>query len=141
MVHNWPSTPPSCPHCAETVQHEEELQTTAVQALQEARRRKERTYPELAGDAGRARLVVLAAEAGSRWSEETAQFLRGLAKARADSVPPLLQGRVKAAWLRRWSSACMQCDWSFRGVSPGDSPVPRIGAVPSTYEVLRDAFL
>ena len=31
-------------------------------ALEDARRRKERTYPELSGDGGRARLVVLAAE-------------------------------------------------------------------------------
>ena len=46
--------------------------------LQEARRRKERTYPELHGAGGRARLVVLAAEVGRRWSEETAQFLRAL---------------------------------------------------------------
>ena len=36
--------------------------------LQEARRRKERTYPELNGAGGRARLVVLAAEVGGRWS-------------------------------------------------------------------------
>ena len=37
-------------------------------ALEEARRRKERTYPELAGEAGLARLLVLAAEvaAGGR---------------------------------------------------------------------------
>ena len=42
--------------------------------LQEARR----TYPELNGARGRARLVVLAAEVGGRWSDETAQFLRAL---------------------------------------------------------------
>ena len=71
---NLPSTPPSYLPCA-----------------------------ELVGE-GRARLVVLAAEVGVRWSDEIAQFLRELAKARADSVPHLLQGRVKAAWLRRWSS-------------------------------------
>ena len=41
-------------------------------ALEVARRRKERTYPELAGEGGRARLVVLAAEVGGRWSEEPA---------------------------------------------------------------------
>ena len=85
--------------CAETIQHEEHSGST----LQEARRRK-RTYPELAGEAGRARLVVLAAEVGGRWSDETAQILRWLAKARVDSVPSLLQGRVKVACLRRWSS-------------------------------------
>ena len=33
-------------------------------ALEEARRKKERTYPEFAGDNERARLVVLAAEVG-----------------------------------------------------------------------------
>ena len=37
-------------------------------ALEAARRRKERTYPELYGDGGIARLVVLAAEVGGRWS-------------------------------------------------------------------------
>ena len=74
-------------------------------ALEEARRRKETTYPELVGEGGRARLVVLAAETGGgRWSDETAHFLRSLAKAKAESVPLLLQNRVKAAWLRRWSS-------------------------------------
>ena len=73
-------------------------------ALEAARRRKERTYPELAGDGGRARLVVLAAEVGGRWSTETAQFLSALAKARALSVPQVLQGRVEAAWIRRWSA-------------------------------------
>ena len=36
-------------------------------ALEQARRRKETTYPELVGDEGRARLVVLAAETGGRW--------------------------------------------------------------------------
>ena len=44
-------------------------------ALLEARRRKARTYPELTGQGGRARLVVLAGETGGRWSNETASFL------------------------------------------------------------------
>ena len=84
--------------------------------------------------------MVLAAEVGGRWSEETAQFLRGLAKARADSVPPLLQGRVKAAWLRRWSSllACSAAR-AFAESLLETRRVPRIGDVPSTHEVLRDA--
>ena len=42
-----------------------------------------RTYPELAGEGGRARLVVFVAEVGHRSSGEIAQFLQGLAKARA----------------------------------------------------------
>ena len=39
-------------------------------ALTLARRRKERTYPELTGS-GRAKLVVIAGETGGRFSEET----------------------------------------------------------------------
>ena len=73
-------------------------------ALEVARRRKERTYPELAGERGRARLVVLAAEVGGRWSKETATFLAALAKARAESSPFILQGKVKASLIRRWSA-------------------------------------
>ena len=83
---------------------DQERQTNGA-ALEEARRRKEATYPELArGTEGRARLVVLAAEVGGRWSTQTAQFLRGLAKGRVEAVPRILQDRAKAAWLRRWSS-------------------------------------
>ena len=94
-------------------------------ALKQARRLKETTYPELSGEDGRARLVVLAAEIGGRWSEETAQFLRALAKAHARSVPLLLQSRVKAAWLRRWSNilACAAAR-AFRVVPPGQAPEP-----------------
>ena len=73
-------------------------------ALEVARRRKEATYPELSGEGGRARLVVLAAEVGGRWSAETAQFLTALAKARAQEVPLILQGRAETAWVRRWSA-------------------------------------
>ena len=40
-------------------------------ALDQARRTKERTYPKLTGEHGRARLVVLACETGGRWSEES----------------------------------------------------------------------
>ena len=40
-------------------------------ALEHARRRKAATYPELTWDMGRARLVVLAAEVGGRFSTET----------------------------------------------------------------------
>ena len=48
--------------------------------LQAARRRKERTYPELVGPRTRARLVVLAVEVGGRWSNETRSFLAQLAR-------------------------------------------------------------
>ena len=47
-------------------------------ALREARRSKERTYPELPWN-GRVRKVVIAGEVGGRWSEETKAFLWSLA--------------------------------------------------------------
>ena len=61
-----------------------------------ARRRKERRYPELVGDRGRAQLVVLAGEVGGQFSAETAQFLTGLASAKVWELPELLQGRAHA---------------------------------------------
>ena len=96
-------------------------------ALQRARRRKEATYP---GEGGRARLVVLAAAVGGRWSVE---FLSGLAKAKAQSAPLLLQDRVEAAWLRRWSAtlACSAAR-SFAVSLLDPRPVPGTGdAIPS----------
>ena len=68
-------------------------------ALEDARHRKERTYPELTGDGGRARLVVLTAEVGGRWSIETAHFLASLAKAKAEAAPDVLRGRVQQAFV------------------------------------------
>ena len=47
-------------------------------AFEAARRRKDRTYPELSGESGRAKLVVLAGEIGGRFSEEALSFLRTL---------------------------------------------------------------
>ena len=90
-------------------------------ALKEARRRKERTYPELAGE--KARLVVLGAGVGGRWSAETAQLLSALAKARAREVPFILQARAEAAWRRRWSNilACSAAR-AFRLFLVGDPP-------------------
>ena len=76
-------------------------------ALTEAIRRKERTYPELSGEGGRARLVVLAAEVGGRWSDEARTFLGSLARAKARSVPLLLRHSVRAAWLHRWRHALL----------------------------------
>ena len=91
----------------------------------EARRRKERTYPELSGEGGRARLVVLATEVGGRWSDETAKFL---ANAKAQASPFILQNRVKAAYLRRWS-AVFACSHPVSGWG---------GEAPSVHEVVRD---
>ena len=65
---------------------------------------KRRTYPELSGQHGRARLVVLAAEVGGRWSAESRGFINQLAKGKARSVPRILSGRARQAWQHRWSS-------------------------------------
>ena len=73
-------------------------------ALAFARRRKERTYTELAGSRGRARLVVIVAETGGRFSEETQTLLRLLAEAKTRSTPQPLRVRARQSWLLRWSS-------------------------------------
>ena len=115
--------------------------TTSGVVLRNARRAKERTCPELTGEEERARLVVLAAEVGGRWSEETALFLGALAKARAQESPQLLQGRVSAAYIRRWS-ALLACSLvrSFTLSLLEQRPVPSVGAdIPSVHEVLREA--
>ena len=82
-------------------------------ALEAARRRKERRYPELVGEDGRTRLVVLACEVGGRFSDECQHFLRQLSKAKVRGEPPLLQQRVRHAWLFRWGSmlACAGARW------------------------------
>ena len=69
-----------------------------------ARRRKERTYPELVHPRRRARLVVLAGEVGGRWSEETRSFLSTLAKAKARSEPHILRKSAEQAWRMRWGA-------------------------------------
>ena len=56
-------------------------------ALTEARRRKERTYPELMRSR-RCRLIVLGIERGGRWSEEAARFVKLLARESPTSTPP-----------------------------------------------------
>ena len=70
-------------------------------ALRQARTRKERTHPELAGEWGRARLVVLAAEVGGHWSEETAEFLSSLSWAKVRELLEDLQRDGRRSWLRR----------------------------------------
>ena len=72
-------------------------------ALQDARRRKERTYPELIGSR-RCGLVVFGIETGGRWSEETSNFVKLLAQAKARQTPPLLQTSLAAAFISRWTA-------------------------------------
>ena len=71
-------------------------------ALADARRAKERTYPELFRG-GRCRLVVVAMEVGGRWSGEAATFIRSLAQARSRGVPAPLRPATAQAYIARWS--------------------------------------
>ena len=70
--------------------------------LIDARRDKERSYPELVA-CNRGRFVVLALDIGGRFSEETADFLKQLAWARARASPSYLQKATAHAFERRWS--------------------------------------
>ena len=90
-------------------------------------------FGEKNGEGGRARLVVLAAEVGGRWSGETAKFFAAL-DAKAQSCPFILQNRVKAAYVRRWS-AVLACS-AARAFTT--SLLDRWDA-PSVHEVVRDA--
>ena len=109
-------------------------------ALAEARRRKARTYPELDGQGGRARLLVLAGEVGGRWSSETSSFLTSLACAKAREAPAGMQGSAQAAWRRR-EATTLSCAAARAyalsllelRVSPGAD-----GHVPNVHEVVGD---
>ena len=72
-------------------------------ALQDARRNKERTYPELVRNR-RCRLVVLGIEVGGRWSTEASSFIRMLAQATTRSSPPTLRAATTSALVSRWSA-------------------------------------
>ena len=96
---------------------------------------------ELVGERGRARLVVLGAEVGGRWSGETAGFLSALSQAKAESAPEIVREEVRRAWLRRWRNllsctAARAFATSFleRRTSPGVT-----SAVPMEHEVLRES--
>ena len=71
-------------------------------ALRDARRDKERRYPEFLRGA-RCRLVVVALETGGRFSAETIAFLVGLSQARARAAPAYLRRAAEFAYFRRWS--------------------------------------
>ena len=101
--------------------------------MKRARTRKERRYPELVGDHGRARLVVLAGEIGGRFSSETAQFLNALASAKVRDSPLVLKGRIHAALVRRCTEARSYALSLLDKVASGAD-----GPSPSMNEVLRD---
>ena len=110
-------------------------------ALLAARRRKERTYPELVGPRARTRLVVLGLEVGGRWSSEAWTFVRLLAKARARGEPPLLRRGAVAAWRRRWVGllACAAARAFAASLLDLPEALGADGEAPSTTAVLEDA--
>ena len=98
--------------------------------LSRARRRKERTYPELVGPGCRLCLVVLTVEVGSRWSPETRTFV-------AQQEPRLLQKRVEQAWRMKWvacaaAKAVATCLLDLRCAHGSD------GHAPLAWEVEAD---
>ena len=68
-------------------------------ALEAARRRKDRTYPELSGRVVAPSLVVLPGEIGGRFSEEALSFLRTLARAKVRPIPTPLRSRARLSWM------------------------------------------
>ena len=75
----------------------------AAAALIDARKAKERAYPELLSNS-RCRLVVLGIEVGGRWSEEAASFITNLARAKARDTPALLRRAATASLISRWTA-------------------------------------
>ena len=71
-------------------------------ALDAVRRRKARTYPELAGGRGRVKLVVLASEIGGRfrWNADVHPSTRART---APSLKPL-RTRAHQSWMHLWGS-------------------------------------
>ena len=65
--------------------------------LAAARRRKERTCPELVRPGRRARLVVLAGDVAGRWSEETVSFIRCQGPGSRRTDHPEEEGRASLA--------------------------------------------
>ena len=110
-------------------------------ATSAARRRKERTYPELTGPHARARLAVLALEVGGRWSREAWVFVRLLARARARGAPASTRAATQRAWQRRWVGVlAVAAQRAFAESLLELCPVRGAdGATPSTAEVLEDA--
>ena len=105
-----------------------------------ARRRKERTFPELVGRRGRARLVVLVGEVGGRWSFETRAFLSQLARAKSRHEPHILRQRVQQAWCSRWQAilSCAAAKAFARSLLELREAVGADGDTPASHDVLRN---
>ena len=100
-----------------------------------ARRRKERTYPELVRPGRRARLVVLAGDVAGRWS-----FIRHMAKAGARGEPTILKKRAEQAWRMRWCCllACAAARAFAASLLERRGPGGVDGETPSVHHVVND---
>ena len=108
-------------------------------AVQDARRAKERTYPELL-QTRRCKLVVLAIEVGGRWSQEATTFLRLLAQAKARTIPARLKASFTNALIHRWSAQITHAAMTAYAASLLEFDCVA-SAVPFTREVLAEATL
>ena len=103
-------------------------------ALQDARKSKERAYPEFLLSRRR-RLLVFAIETGGRWSPEATTFLRLSAQTKPRAVPNILR-KAEASLLPRWSAilthaaqqafATSLLDLDCAGASNTDGDTPSI---------------
>ena len=108
------------------------------QAPADARKRKQRRYPELC-QSTRCTLVVTGMEVGGRWDEGAYEFLLELAEAKAQQAPQVLRGSGTRAWRKRWvallSKAAMDSFASIlvHGTAENtefwNGPPPALGAV------------
>ena len=107
-----------------------------------ARRKRRDTYPELTR-ARRCRLVIIGIEAGGRFGDGAASFLRLPARQRAAAVPAHLRPAAQAAWVARW--AALLAVAAQRAYATSLLELPLAGevngdeAVPDLPELLADA--
>ena len=127
-VPNWQSTPRWCPPSGrvglpDAMQHT----GTALLWRKHEERRRASTQPELVGNGGRARLVVVAAEVEGegRFSPEAAQFLRGLVSAKVRGVPDPHKGKAAAAWFAQMAFCAGMRGRELFCVVPPRSGAPR----------------
>ena len=100
-MRNWPSTPlSSSPLCADEEPHRRCAEVDGA-TLVATRRHKERTYPELVGDSGRAKR---ARRGSADVSLKKRTLSSVLAKAKTLSIPEPLRTRARQSWVLRWGS-------------------------------------
>ena len=136
----WMVHPLWSQHCAQTGPFHSREQQWVEKPLADPGHRRREPCPELAGEGGRARLVVHAAEVGGRWSNEASQFVGSLAWAKAHSAPDSTQTQVAHAWNRRWRKilACTAAKSFANTLLEHASPTAAGGTTPSEVDVMRD---